>query len=266
MNIESLASEMLELSSEQRLEILQKLSDQPSGLSALSKILDATTPEVHRNLGRLMKSGLIKKDSNGNYSLSTYANLLLRNTFPTIDFINSNKQFFQSHPLENIPAKFLSRLGDLESGKKIIGFVKVLEKWKQIHQNSEKFIYNIMWEVPYSSDVLDIVSKKLKEGLTINSIFAENAIVSNEREHLYKKYGFSKFIASGNLVRKMSKKVHTVILLNEQEAAIIFAGNEMEIDMSTMFYGHDARFTEWCHDLFQHEWENSSAFMESKLK
>ena len=57
-NLEDYAQYFLEVSSEQRLKIIQLISEQGYRLSELAKKLDATTPEVHRNLERLEKSGL----------------------------------------------------------------------------------------------------------------------------------------------------------------------------------------------------------------
>ena len=57
-NSEKIASDFLELASEQRLNILKNLSENHLSISKLAKLLDATNPEVHRNVGRLSKSGL----------------------------------------------------------------------------------------------------------------------------------------------------------------------------------------------------------------
>ena len=43
--------------------------------------------------------------------------------------------------------------------------------WKKIHENSEKFIYNILSEVPYSDDIIKIISDKLEDNVSIKSIF-----------------------------------------------------------------------------------------------
>ena len=62
-----------ELASEQRLSILFKLTEHDSKLAELSKDLNVTMQEVHRNLSRLMDAGLIEKDSAGTFSLTTFS-------------------------------------------------------------------------------------------------------------------------------------------------------------------------------------------------
>ncbi|MCE2506946.1 MAG: winged helix-turn-helix transcriptional regulator [Nitrosopumilaceae archaeon] len=55
------ASTFLEFASEQRLAILNRLREKDYKLSALAKLLDATPPEVFRNLERLEKASIIEK-------------------------------------------------------------------------------------------------------------------------------------------------------------------------------------------------------------
>ena len=70
------AQTFLELSSEQRLAILNNLREKESKLSTLAKLLDSTPSEVFRNLERLKKYSLIEKKKNGNYELATYGKAL----------------------------------------------------------------------------------------------------------------------------------------------------------------------------------------------
>ena len=66
-NLEDYAQYFLEVSSEQRLKIIQLVNEKEYRLSELAKKLDATTPEVHRNLDRLEKSGFIIKNVNSSF-------------------------------------------------------------------------------------------------------------------------------------------------------------------------------------------------------
>ena len=185
---------------------------------------------------------------------------------PSIVYLTKNKKFFAGHDFGDLPMKFIQRLGALQSGKHIKGFVKVLEQWKKIHQNSEQYIYNILPEVPYSQDIIDIVSKKLKDDIEIKSIFSEDSIIPDERKEIFAKKNFQKFVKSGILERKMTKKISVVTLLNEKEGCLIFPKIGEGPDMSEMFYGKDVDFHDWCLDYFEYCWKNSGAFQESKLE
>ena len=128
------AKYFLEVASEQRLKIIQLISEKEFRLSELAKKLDATTPEVHRNLERLEKSGFIIKNSNGHFILTTLGQTLLA-LIPNLTFIIKNKKYFLTHPINLLPQKFISRIGDLSNCKLVSNYVDVFESWKNIYKN-----------------------------------------------------------------------------------------------------------------------------------
>lgn len=264
-NYEGTAAEFLELSSEQRLDIILGLLEKKSSVSAMAKELDATVPEVYRNFERLVKASLIEKDTDGSYHLTTYG-VTVCASIPSIGFVSKNKGYFKDHHYGDIPQKFVQRIGALSSGKQITGFVKVLEQWKEIYKNSNEFIYNILSEVSYSSDLMEPLLTKLQNGVKVNSIFSESAIIPKERKTVIEKVNFKKFIANDMLARKMKKDVKVVVVLNEKEAGVMFPTFDGEPDLSKMFYSQNDTFHEWCLDYFRDCWNNADMFQESKLK
>jgi len=261
---EKIAESFLELSSEQRLKIIFSLLEKKSNISSMAKELGATNPEVHRNFTRMLKAGIVEKDSDGNFHLSTYGKAVCAQ-IPSLIFVSENRKFFQSHNFGDIPIKFVHRIGELYERKHIKGFVRVLEKWKEIHYNSKEYIYNVLVEVPYSKDIIDIVENKLKNRIKIQSVFSENAIIPDERKTVFKIKDFNKFIKEDLLGRRMRKNVSLITLLNEKESCIIFPKPNGESDMSEMFYSSDSQFHDWCLDYFNYCWNNSTSFQESKL-
>lgn len=264
-DIENIANDFLEFASEQRLNILTNIAEKKLNITRLAEILDATKPEVHRNIGRLIKAGVIEKQVDGNFILTTYGKTILVQ-IPSLSFISENKQYFSNHTFGNLEKKFIQRIGALHEKKQIKGFVKVLEKWKNIHENAEKYICNILSEVPYSSDIIDIISLKLENNIKIQSIFTENAIIPDERQTIFQKKGFQKYITNSMLERKMMKGVSTLVLVTDNEAAVFFPNNQGIPDLSTMFTSINSDFHEWCMDYFESCWKNASSFQESKLK
>lgn len=266
MNLDSakIANDFLELASEQRLNILLNIAEKKLNISKLAKLLNSTNPEIHRNVGRLTKAGLIKKNPEGNYELSVYGKAILQQ-IPSFSFVSENRDFFNSHSLENLETKFIQRLGALQEKKKIKGFVKVLEKWKKIHENADKYIYNVLSEIPYSSDIIDVISTKLKNNVQIRSVFSENVIVPEDRKKIFEAKGFQKFVSSGILERKISKSNTLGLLITDKDAAVFFPNTDGLPDLSEMFFSSDPIFRDWCQDYFDWCWKNSSNFQESKL-
>lgn len=261
---EEISAELFEVGSDQRLNIILHLNEKNWPISALAKELDATVTEVHRNFGRLQKTGFISKNVDGTYRLTVKGENICTQ-IPSIEFVLKNSKYFEDHTFGDLPVKFRQRIGNLSKNKKIKGVVKVLEKWKQVHSNANEYIYNILAEVPYSKDIIDVVEKKLNDKIMISSIFAKNAIIPEERESTFKTKNFTKFVKDDLLVRKMVDSVSVVVLFNEKESCAIFPNLNGEPDLSEMFYSDDSQFHEWCADYFEYMWKKSSRFQESKL-
>jgi predicted transcriptional regulator len=265
LDAQKTSEDFLEIASEQRLGIMFLLLEKKLTISKLAEELDASAPEIHRNITRMLKNKLVEKDNDSNFTLTVFGKTVCA-LLPSFAFISENRSFFESHDFGNLETKFIQRLGALNENKKIKGFVKVLEKWTEIHNNSEKYICNILSEVPYSKEIIDIVEKKLKSGIKINSVFSESTVIPEERKEVFKKKNFQKFIIDGKLERKMTEKISIVTLLNEKEACIIFPSKNGSSDLSEMLYSKDPEFHEWCLDYFNHVWSNSASFQEDKLK
>lgn len=259
------AAGFLELASEQRLEILSRLYGQNQKISVVAKELDATVPEVFRNFERLAKAGLVAKDSDGSYSIST-AGRLLYSQVTLVKFLSENKQYLRTHGFSDISDKFLQRIGALESGQHVRGFVKVLEKWREIYDSAETYICNVLFEVPYTADFIEPIVNKVGRGVKIKSVFSSSAIIPNDRKEILEKHGFKKMIEDGRVERRMKDDIRTVAVLNEKEACVMFPTLDGSPDISEGFYSKDPRFHEWCLDYFTHCWDKSGPFLETKLK
>ena len=261
--IDETADHVLDLASPQRLEILFKLLEENSTPTSIAKEIGATKQEVHRNFGRLEDSGLIKKNINGKYSLTTFGETVCTQV-PSLVFFLQNREYFEEHTFGEVPYKFRMRCGQLAKGQHIKGFSKVLEQWKSIYKNSDEYIYEVLSEVPL--DLIEPLIKRVKKNVKFNYIFSESAVVPKGRKALLKKLGFGKFVEKGLIERKMAKQVQTVVVLNEKEACVLFPTLDGESDLSEMFYSDDPMFHEWCLDYFRYCWYGSDVFKESKLK
>jgi len=261
-NLEDYAEYFLEVSSEQRLKIIQLLDEKEFKLSELAKKLDATTPEVHRNLERLAKSGFIIKNSNGHFVLTTLGHVILGMT-PNLAFIIKNKNYFLNHPIDSLPQKFISRLGELFECKLVSSYVNVFEYWKNIYENSQEYIYNILYDVPYFDDFTKPIYEKLSQGIKIKSIFYDKAIVSDSRNDVVKK--LKKYIDNGDIQRMMTKKVGAAVIINEKQSCLLFPDIDGKIDAGYAFTSEDPLFHQWCFDYFNYSWYDAHPFMEQKL-
>ena len=261
--IDKTANYVLDLASPQRLNILFKLLSKDSTPTEIAKELESTKQEVHRNFMRLEESGLIEKKNNGKYSTTAFGESVCTQV-PTIVFFSQNQKYFEEHTFGNIPYKFKLRCGQLATSQHIKGISKVLEQWKSIYKNSDKYIYEILSEAPL--DLIEPLVKQIKKGIKFQYIFSESTVVPKGRKALLKKLGFDNLIEKGFIERKMTKNVQTIIVLNEKEACVLFPTKNGESDLTEMFYSDDSMFHEWCLDYFRFCWYGSDEFIESKLK
>jgi predicted transcriptional regulator len=255
----------LEISSEQRLAILLRLSENKSKVSAIAKDLGATVPEVYRNFERLVKADMITKDSEGDYDITPFGKIIC-GQIPSTQFLSINKKYFKNHDFGDVPQKFLHRIGALVDGKQIKGFVKIMEKWKEIYQNADEYIENILYEIPYTADFIQPLVKKLENGVKLRSILSESAILPKERKQILDNQNIKKLFEKGMMEKKMKDSVSTVIIINEKEGCIMFPNKSGEVDLSEGFYSNSPRFQDWCHDYFNYCWDGAKSFQESKLK
>ena len=261
---EKTASDFLELASEQRLAILLKLYNQRSRVAVLAKEFGATVPEVFRNFERLVKADLITKESEGDYTITMFGKIMCAQV-PSIRFLSNNKKYFKSHDFGDVPVKFLQRIGSLEQVTHVKGVIKVLEKWKEIYETADDYIYNVLFEVPYTSELIEQLTKKIAGDVKLRSVLSESAIIPKERKQIFEKLGFKKLIEEGKIERKMKENVRTVVILNEKQGLVMFPTVSGEPDMSEGFFGEDESFHDWCLDYFNYCWDKSGTFRESKL-
>lgn len=90
-----------ELGYKTRLDILTALSKNKVKLSALSKDLQLEMPEMHRNMTRLQETKLVKRDSEGVFSLTTIGKAVMTQ-ISTFRFLSSYATWTNIH-LEIFP-------------------------------------------------------------------------------------------------------------------------------------------------------------------
>jgi predicted transcriptional regulator len=252
-----------ELAGGLRLLMLTKLSQKSYRLSQLASFLGATMQEAHRNMTRLIDSGLVAKDKEGELVLTAYGRTVVT-IIPSYDFLYRNREFFLDHSLGDLPPKFIQRLGAFQNCEIVHGVMAILQRWKNLYSGSEKYIREIMAQVPL--DLIETVSNRVESGVKFSYIFASNAVVPKGRIQLLQKVGWRNFISKGIVERRMVPEVNVMTIFNEKQGCVLFPNMKGEPDLNVMFYGEDKEFLEWCSDLFSYQWESAGQFDEAKLK
>ena len=254
---EQIADGFLELAGLLRLHILLTLCRSKSSVSTLAKTLDSTSQEIHRNLDRLREFGLVRKESDRKYSITLIGKIICT-YLPTFNFIWNNRKFFVSHNTGSLPMPLLQRIGSLNNCNLIEGVTAVLEKWKQIYQNSDAIICDIISEIPPGLD--DSLLARLSDGVKYKNIRSARLLEPDSRSTYLKKRGFYDLESKGNIVRKKMPEVTVSVIMSEKEAGVIFPDGNGMPDLKNMFYGNDPDFLSWCREYFSNSWKEAEPF------
>lgn len=260
---EGVGSLFFELAGDLRLSMLARLNEKDYRLSQLASELDATMQEAHRNMTRLIESGLVSKGREGELVLTAYGKTVV-SLVPSYDFLYKNREFFADHSLGDLPVKFVQRIGAFRGCEMVHGVMAILQRWKNLYGESQQFIKEIMAQVPL--DLIETVSERVDKGVKFSYIFASNAVVPKGRTQLLQKVGWRNFINKGMVERRMLPDVRVMTIFNEKQGCVMFPNQKGEPDLNVMFYGETPEFLEWCSDFFDHQWRLAGPFDEGKLK
>lgn len=260
-DLEELSDIFMELASHQRLEILDIILEHPEKASKIAKIIDATPQEVARNLDRLEKTGLITKNHDSNYQITSIGKIVYSNV-PLVRFVINHKEYLESHSIQALGERFVSMLGMLSESKPIIGYVLVQEKIKSVYQNSTNYVYNMITEV--SPELFEISLEKCNKGIKVQNIFSKKMISTEQRKELVKKDIYKKLIQNELLQKRVKDDLNVLININEKEALLCLPNSENRYDLSQALYSSDTKFHEWCLDFFNHTWSESHAYIENR--
>ena len=136
---EGVSSLFFELAGDLRLSMLARLNERDYRLSQLASELEATMQEAHRNMMRLIDSGLVSKGKEGELVLTSYGRTIV-SLVPSYDFLYRNREFFLDHSLGDLPVKFVQRMGAFGGCEIVHGVMAILQRWKTLYGESEQFI------------------------------------------------------------------------------------------------------------------------------
>lgn len=262
---------LFEVANTERLSILFKLKEEnnnknknnKNNLSNLSKELNIIVQEVHRHTNRLLKAGLIQKDSSSGYfSLTTFGNIVIMQ-LSALDFVSKNRNYFSDHTLGDLPLKFIQRVGSLVNSQLLTNSVAVFEYQKELFSTSRNYVYTILPEVPQY--LIDSVMLTIEKGVRLRYLLSYNAVLPKKRHNISKHEKFHTLINKEIVQRRMIDKAQVGLIINENQSMVSFSTVKGKIDMNSAFCSSDSAFHDWCLDYFNYKWENSKSYNPEKI-
>ncbi|MCH8834083.1 MAG: transcriptional regulator [Thaumarchaeota archaeon] len=259
----SLSEVFMELAGESRYAILLMLEEQKQRSVQLAKELNLTIQETHRNTVRLADAGLIKKDSDGFFSLTPYGRIMV-SQLGSFGFLNKYKEYFGEHFPSDLPSKFLQRIGNLSNCELIHGNFAIVDKWLSLAEDAKEYLRIMTAQIP--PQFFKLWVSKAKKGLQIFLMHGENTIAPKGFKKELDSSVIRNLISEGIYKRKMVKKIQTMMVMNEKRGILFFPDSKGESDMYYAFISDDPDFHEWCVDYFDYIWNKAGTYEVSKIR
>ncbi|VVB87984.1 Methanogenesis regulatory protein FilR1 [uncultured archaeon] len=233
-----------ELSSENRLGILQTLDEKPMTFTSLIKEIDMNSTEASRQLSRLTEARLIEKKGDGRYYNTLFGKLVI-STISDLNFISEKSGYFLEHDTAHIPLDLLRQIDALSTGEIVTGVYNILNT----HEKLGDCIKSYMW---YMSDDfprhhLPYIEKKLEEGLEIRVILPKDICSTSMLSEKNRK----------KIETKVLDEIKISVIVSDKFSMLELTGQDRKIDQNTAIFGYDDKFREWCKKLFQYYWEKT---------
>jgi len=255
--MDDICSLFFELSNEDRLRIMLTLENEPLKLTHISKKLDFTSSESHRQLSRLLEIKLVTKDVEGFFSLTPFGEQALR-WIPGFSFISDNREYFQTHSLSNLPSELLLRLGELSgclfSDDALVSVsnieTMIREAGEGIYTIHDQFLLSAY---PLASQAVErsVKIKSLDPVVYQPSLPIKGDVSEEDRTTL------SRAFENGRLVNRKMERFDVFLWMSKKEVAILsFPSLDGTFDYLG-FTSKDDRALKWCNDLFEYYWERA---------
>ena len=240
-----LSSLLFELSSDERMTILENLHNEELKLSHIAQRQDITIPEASRHLQRLSEAQLIQRDSGGSYHLTSYGELVLRQ-LSGLNFLLGNRQYFLEHDTSHLPYKLVSRIGELSLGSLNKDALACIAYAERALQQAEEYSWSLTDQVIASSST--IIEEKIKAGIKIRSILPEKLVIPT---------GYN---PPSGVERRTLPKIDIRVMVTEKEAMLGLPFLSGQMDYAQII-GKDPKFCEWCRDLYLFYWEKAKPIL-----
>jgi predicted transcriptional regulator len=236
---------LFSLASDDRLTLLAEVNSKNQRLTALSKSINASVQECSRHLERLTESGLIARESDGSYSITSLGKSVLR-MFPGLEFLLAHREYFTTHDPTLLPEPFVERLGELSAGEYVNHVSRTLELIKEVISEGREFVWLAADRPPIVSRVAgdSFRSRDLPVRLIAETV--DKKTMSDVRSAL----------RNGEVV--LMKDVRVALAINEKRTGICFPDLKGKPDFGAGFTGTDERFMKWCRDLFDYYWDQAT--------
>ena len=260
---ESLKNIFFIFGNEYRLKIIDVLFNKKRlTMTKLAVELGTELSTIQNYIEYLLQNEIIEKDQKGNYKLTNLTELLVKQ-IPSFTFLINNQEYFKEHDFGDLPTHFINRISALSNSTIIRGYPLIHEKICNMYENCTEYIFNIIHEVHYSKDILDLLKLKLSRNnkFVTKTIFSQSPVIPKRYKIIIKNYNFSNFKLTNQIQQKSKDEVKVSLILTDKESILMFPRIEKSTaDTTTILYSSDKNFHKWSFDYFIELWNIARDF------
>jgi len=256
-DLERLSDLLFELSNEDRLGIMFRLREGSMRVTPLARELGITNQECSRHAARLSVAGLVEKDPEGFFDLTPFGRVSLR-LLPGWVFVSEHSDYFNSHTLERLPRKLVSRVGELRGSVYTENVMVTFDVVESIIREAEEYVWLIHDQ--YLLNTLPLFRAGLERGFLMRTVeprVKEPERVLDPMRPDYIEEGDEEFFMDawerGQVSTMLSDEIDAFLYLSEKEGVLAFPLRDGGFDY-VVFTSRDPGMLGFYQDLFEYFW------------
>lgn len=246
---------LFEISNEYRHVILLLVQKKPMRITDMTKELKLTYPEIRRHISRLQKTDLVQRDMKGYYQLTPYgeSSLLL---LQELKFLSSNREYFKTHTLTQIPTGFIKQIGNLNKSTKIMNPIDFFHHTENLLNESKENVWLLVDQFPMN--LLSTINEALDRGVKLKLIEPiERVLNPNFKEFSSEENQALDRTRHTPLVeQRMVDEAYAYLFISEARCILTLPNSDGQYDFRG-FTATDESSLRWCRNLFIHYWDNA---------
>lgn len=245
--------------SEKRENLLIMLLDGPSDIKKINSTMDVTSSSILPQIKKLREAGLVHKDDNGTYELTTIGKLIVENMKPLSGMLNvfdKSDTYWDERELNTIPEELRNNMGDLGNIELIMPdldhMYEIPEQLIRNTRESRKVSSLISFFHPDFPRFYEDMSNK---GVVLDLIVTDSVFERMKNDYEEEMNSIIKAENTTFLVCSDDLKPPT-FNITEKCAYITFFNSQGKYDHQDILT-HDNSAIKWCRELFSYYTEVS---------
>jgi len=261
--LENFNSLLFELSSTDRLEILNLLKKTPLKLSHISNELDFTVQETSRNIARLSEAKLIIKDNDGLFHLTPYGKETI-NLLSGFRFLFSNKDYFATHTLDKVPEIFRASLGVLDNCEFVGDVMVSFHNVEKMISEATEFVWILTDQI--LSSTIPYLIQAIESGTEFRLIMPRTYNPTADIRKLVDNPVFERASRSRKLENRFVGAIDLFLCLSEKQvSALAFPTLKDRFDYIG-FRSKSESVVEWSKNVFTYYWNKAKPMVPEQLR